>query len=209
MLGSLELPDRQPLDRQPLEQEARRQLDRAQLGAEQGVELARQMFAEAQSDHARKNAEVGEIGPVRDRGSRWRASIRPSLRNHGHAAMLAHLSALVETQSNRPVGTPWVDDPGASRTRATRAQGSCPSRAVVFGRRVDRYQKLQAGVWNAMSRSRCSLALIGSPPDNQLQIADSEHELALKLNQLRNCQQHPHLVLGRDGPFAGLASKCG
>ena len=59
VLGSLEL-----LDRQPLEQEARRQLDRAQLGAEQGVELARQMFAEAQSDHARKNAEVGLMVPT-------------------------------------------------------------------------------------------------------------------------------------------------
>ena len=53
VLGSLEL-----LDRQPLEQEARRQLDRAQLGAEQGMELARQMFAEAQSDYDRRSAKT-------------------------------------------------------------------------------------------------------------------------------------------------------
>ena len=53
VLGSLDL-----LDRQPLEQDARRQLDRAQQGAERAAELAQQVFAAAQTDHARENAEV-------------------------------------------------------------------------------------------------------------------------------------------------------
>ena len=51
VLGRLEL-----LDRQPLEQEARRQLDRAQLGAKQGMELARHMLATAQEARDRNEA---------------------------------------------------------------------------------------------------------------------------------------------------------